>query len=327
MAPGPDQPPPTWPAGAPWDQAPTEPAGPSYVPPADPWNSPAYPTGDPFQQPPAAVDPYPAAPPYPTAPAYPGQPAYPTTPAYPAAPRYPPQSPYQSSPYAAQVPARTGSRGGTIAVLLILAVVLVAAAIGAFALFRLTSGPGSPVVTPSAVTQSTSAPTPPVTRTTVRPPTTTTAPRPSTTTAPTSTRAPSPGTYPRERETLTPAELAVYGGLHQGDCVTDPPDDLSLGVTPVPCSEPHTDQVMGFVDLSQGMPDIGDAVGFELAVAQRCNSLKATLSIPADFNHGVAAAYPDQGQWDDGIRAALCWVPIFHTTWTGSVLDGTAKVA
>ena len=32
---------------------------------------------------------------------------------------------------------------------------------------------------------------------------------------------------------------------------------------------------------------------------------------------------PDE--WEAGARAAVCWVPVFNRTWTGSALDGTAK--
>jgi len=133
------------------------------------------------------------------------------------------------------------------------------------------------------------------------------------------------GTYARERENLTAAEQTFAGNLHKGDCVNNPPsDDLSQGVATIDCSQPHTDQVMGFVDLSEGMPAISDSFDFEMSVAQRCNSLKATLPIPPGFDQGVSAVYPDEPNWDNGVRVALCWVPVFNTTWVGSAIDGTA---
>lgn len=146
---------------------------------------------------------------------------------------------------------------------------------------------------------------------------------PATSATPTATPQPPVGTYGREREDLNAAELELYGNLHKGDCLTNPPSDLTQPFTTVDCSQPHTNQVMGFVDLSEGMPDMGNAT-YEFAVAQRCNALKATLPIPPDFDQGVAAIYPDSSDWDNGVRAALCWVPIFHTTWVGSAIDGTA---
>ncbi len=161
-------------------------------------------------------------------------------------------------------------------------------------------------------------------------PTVSTSPRSPGSHTATPTVAPSPqppaGTYPREREKLTPNELKRFGGLHQGDCVADRPDDLSAGpVETVDCSLPHTDQVMGFVDLSEAMPDISNSMEFEVKVAQRCNSLKETLPLPDGFDQGVSATYPDPSDWDAGVRAALCWVPVFETTWVGSAVDGTAR--
>jgi len=133
-----------------------------------------------------------------------------------------------------------------------------------------------------------------------------------------------PGSYPRERVELTSVELTLYGGLHKGDCLDSRPKDLSQGVTPVDCSLPHTDQVMGFVDLSEGMPSISSKYDFEVKVAQRCNALMATLPIPDGFKQGVAAEFPDGTDWNKGVRAALCWVPVFNKTWVGSAIDGTA---
>ena len=132
------------------------------------------------------------------------------------------------------------------------------------------------------------------------------------------------GVYPREREELTDIELANYGDLHQGDCLDGRPGDLSQPAPTIDCSLPHTDQVMGFVDLSEGMPDIANIGSFEISVAQRCNSLKATLPIPEGFTFGVSATYPSQDEWDVGVRVALCWVPISNATWVGSAIDGTA---
>jgi len=82
---------------------------------------------------------------------------------------------------------------------------------------------------------------------------------------------------------------------------------------------------MGFVDLSEGMPDREDGIEFEYAVARRCNSLKATLPIDPDFDHGLHADLPSEEEWAAGSRAAMCWVPIFDTVWVGSVIDGTAR--
>jgi len=151
-------------------------------------------------------------------------------------------------------------------------------------------------------------------------------PKPPAPTAPGPSQPPL-GTYFREREALTEVELANYGYLRQGDCLNEPPDDLKQAPVPtMDCSEPHTNQVMGFVDLSDDEIDITAKIDFEFAVARRCNSLKAILPIPPYFNQGVSATYPDSSEWADGVRVALCWVPVFHTTWVGSAIDGTAAV-
>lgn len=143
--------------------------------------------------------------------------------------------------------------------------------------------------------------------------------------APANTAAkPTTGAYPREREDLTDIERAYYGNLYQGDCVNNP-DSHDLGAVQVlDCALPHTDQVAGFVDLSEGMPDRSDSA-FEVRVAQRCNSLKATLPIPSDMPAGVGAYYPDTDAWADGVRVALCWAPGYDEPWVGSIIDGTAR--
>ncbi len=151
-------------------------------------------------------------------------------------------------------------------------------------------------------------------------PTTSTPPTPAPSDPPTS------GSYPRERTELTPLEANYYQNLKKGDCLSN--EDLDLDVDTavvVDCSQPHIEQVMGYVDLSEGMPDRADAIEYEFAVARRCNSLKATLPIPAGFGDGVSARYPDPADWEEGVRVALCWVPVFNTTWVGSALDGTAE--
>ena len=186
--------------------------------------------------------------------------------------------------------------------------------------FITTRHTGSPISFASpAASPTTSAPTTP------RP--TEPAPEPTPTVAP-STAPPTPqgplGKYRRERENLTPAERRTYGNLRQGDCLNDP-GDYPDGALTVACAMPHTHQVMGFVDLSEGMPPRSDGIPFETAVAQRCNSLKATLPIPEGFDQGVSADYPDADEWRIGVRVALCWVPVFHKTWVGSAIDGTAR--
>jgi len=139
--------------------------------------------------------------------------------------------------------------------------------------------------------------------------------------------APPAGTpYMRERETLTDAESAYYGNLKQGDCLNKPPSDLTGGVQTLDCNTPHTYQVAGFVDLSEGMPDYSDGINFEFALSRRCNSLKATLSIPPALTNVIAINYPDEKPWNDGIAVALCWVAS-SDPWVGSVIDGTAGPA
>ncbi|MCL1923743.1 MAG: septum formation family protein [Propionibacteriaceae bacterium] len=135
------------------------------------------------------------------------------------------------------------------------------------------------------------------------------------------------GSYERERTSLSAAESDFYGYLVKGACMHTPPDDIEgIHVPTVDCSKPHTDQVMGFVDLSEGMPDRDDVWEYELALSRRCNSLKATLDVPKELDRGVSAGYPDQAHWDAGVRVAMCWVPTFDTIWVGSVIDGTAEV-
>jgi len=130
--------------------------------------------------------------------------------------------------------------------------------------------------------------------------------------------------YMRERETLTDAESAYYGNLKQGDCLLNrPPESLKGGVPTLACTLPHTYQVAGFVDLSEGMPDYSDGINFEMALSRRCNSLKATLSVPPALKNVISINYPDQAGWNDGIAVALCWVAS-SDPWVGSVIDGTA---
>jgi len=134
------------------------------------------------------------------------------------------------------------------------------------------------------------------------------------------------GSYKLEREKLTATESAYYGGLRQGSCVNNPPDDLSVGhVATVPCSKRHTDQVAGFVDLTSGMPDVNDEDAFGFEVDDRCIALKETLPIPANMTSNISFNFPDAPGWDTGVRVALCWVPGYDKPWLGSVIDGTAR--
>ena len=153
-------------------------------------------------------------------------------------------------------------------------------------------------------------------------------PTPTPTPKPTpTTPAPTPtGPYKRERDPITEVEKQSYGYLFKGACVNNRPPDYEQPVPTVDCEQPHTDQVMGFVDLSDDQMNINDLLDFEMKVAQRCNSLKATLPVPEEFNRGVRATYPDADMWNDGVRLALCWVPVSNKTWVGSVLDGTARM-
>jgi len=137
---------------------------------------------------------------------------------------------------------------------------------------------------------------------------------------------PDPTPYPRDREALTAKESAYYGNLRQGDCLNDPPDDLTGGWPTVDCSVPHNYQVAGFVDLSEGMPDYDDGINFEFSLSHRCNSLKATLSVPPALHSIVAISYPNETAWNDDVLVALCWVTT-HGQWVGSVIDGTAGPA
>jgi hypothetical protein len=137
---------------------------------------------------------------------------------------------------------------------------------------------------------------------------------------------PPPSGYERERLSLSEYELEINSHIAKGDCFDNPPEEIGPGVvfTPVPCSQPHTDQAMGYVDLSEGMPEFG-TVEFEYALARRCNSLKAAIGVPEAFAGGVSIHYPDEADWNQGARVALCWVPVFDKVWTGSVFDGTAR--
>jgi len=212
--------------------------------------------------------------------------------------------------------------------IIVLSVVLVVVVAAIFAYFRV-----------SSLLQPVPAPLPPYTPVPLPTPTSVPMPTPSPTPAPTPAPTPGPlptlgpsqaplGVYAREREDLTEVEQANFGYLHKGDCFDDAPGvvDDHQPVQTIDCSQPHTDQIMGFVDLSEGMPDISNLTDFEFAVARRCNSLRATLPIPEGFSDGVKANYPDASEWNQGVRAAMCWVPIFNTTWIGSAVDGTAVV-
>ncbi len=134
-----------------------------------------------------------------------------------------------------------------------------------------------------------------------------------------------PGLYPFERVDLTAVESAMVGGLKKGDCLTNPPDDLRSGATVVDCSEPHTDQVAGFVDLSSGLSTFRSGA-FELELIARCGGLYGTQPITNEFRDGAKLFYPEQSDWDAGARVALCWVPVQNKTWTGSAIDGTARL-
>jgi hypothetical protein len=135
--------------------------------------------------------------------------------------------------------------------------------------------------------------------------------------------------YRREVTVLTDVEKFSYGQLKKGDCLSRPMEDGdydsdTLVAPVVDCAQPHTDQVMGFVDVSEDMPD--DAIEYEYALARRCNSLEETLYVPKVISMGVNARYPDAEERAKGVAVAICYVPAFHTTWTGSTLDGTAVV-
>ncbi|MDR1998529.1 MAG: septum formation family protein [Frankiaceae bacterium] len=132
--------------------------------------------------------------------------------------------------------------------------------------------------------------------------------------------------YPRERENLTPVELAAYANLHQGDCLSARPPRLPAPVAVVDCAQPHTDQVMGFVDLSEGTPDIANIRSFQLEASARCNLLRDALSLPAAFAAtATPTTVPDATDWANGVRAALCWVPVGNSSWSGSAIDGSAS--
>lgn len=225
----------------------------------------------------------------------------------------PAAGPYVPLTDAPQPPRRGTGRTSTIVATIACLAVVIAAGVYFF------SAPNpEPPVPPSSP--------PPTTSPTARPSISPTDPPSTTPSGPASTPTPKGplGEYRRERERLTPLEREAYGGLRKGDCLNEP-GDFQSGVTTVDCSTPHTDQVMGFVDLSEDMPDRADGIQFEIAVAQRCNSLRDTLPIPEGFAQGVRAAYPDVDEWAAGVRVALCWVPVFHKTWVGSAIDGTAR--
>jgi len=136
-----------------------------------------------------------------------------------------------------------------------------------------------------------------------------------------------PSPYPREVTVLSQAERKYYGDLDKGDCLASrvTQDEPWATVATVPCSEPHVQQVMGFVEVTKDIPD--DPVAREMAVVQRCNSLKASHGIPPSLWKGyIYLNVPDTDDVAAGIGVALCWAPFRDTTWTGSLVDGTAVV-
>jgi hypothetical protein len=128
---------------------------------------------------------------------------------------------------------------------------------------------------------------------------------------------------------LSQADRWFAGQLQKGDCVAGEPDSRfynsdTLLAPVVDCSLPHSDQVAGFVDVLQDMST--DSIEREIAVAQRCNSLIASLPAWEDMGKGVKASYPEQEELDKGVGVAICWIPIFNKTWVGSVMDQTAEL-
>ena len=139
-------------------------------------------------------------------------------------------------------------------------------------------------------------------------------------------RPPAKTPYELDQENLTAKESAYYGHVKQGDCLNDPPDDMSKGVSTFDCAKPHLWQVAGFVDMSEGLPDRSDIVTYELAIGKRCNYLKAALGVPPALTRIIAISYPDEKTLKHGVSVALCWVTS-HNKWVGSVIDGTAAPA
>ncbi|MDR1711242.1 MAG: hypothetical protein LBR58_05230 [Propionibacteriaceae bacterium] len=135
---------------------------------------------------------------------------------------------------------------------------------------------------------------------------------------------------PYEREVLELDELNQWfvGQLEKGDCALGSPESSWYGsdtlVAPVvDCDLPHQSQVAGFVDVS------GNAGGVEgeISVAQRCNSLIRTLPPWDEIESGLMVHYPSAEDIVQGYTVAVCWVPIFDKTWTGSAVDGTGKIS
>jgi len=139
-------------------------------------------------------------------------------------------------------------------------------------------------------------------------------------------RPPAKTPYELDQENLTAKESAYYGHVKQGDCLNDPPDDMSQGVSTIDCARPHLWQVAGFVDVSEGLPDRSDIVTYELAIGKRCNYLKAALGVPPALTRIIAISYPDEKTLKHGVSVGLCWVTS-HNKWVGSVIDGTAAPA
>ena len=136
-----------------------------------------------------------------------------------------------------------------------------------------------------------------------------------------------PSPYAREVTELSEAEAAYFGNLAKGDCLVGrvTGDEPWRTVPVVPCSEPHVQQVMGFVEVTRDIPD--DLVSREMAVMQRCNSLKASHGIPPEvWKNYIVISLPDVDDVAAGVGVAVCWAPFKDTTWTGSLVEGTAVV-
>jgi hypothetical protein len=137
-----------------------------------------------------------------------------------------------------------------------------------------------------------------------------------------------PVPYPREVLELDEKNKYYVGQLQKGDCVSVEPIDASwyesetLVAPVVDCSEPHANQVAGFVDFSDQL-DIEES---EMNAVRRCNSLIGSIPAWDPIEKGVNVHYPEPEKIAEGYTVALCWLPIFGRTWVGSAVDGTGEL-
>jgi hypothetical protein len=139
------------------------------------------------------------------------------------------------------------------------------------------------------------------------------------------------------KDDITDTERSYFSGLQVGDCMPGI-DGVELGPEhpkpSVPCSQPHTAQVFGLLDLTHNVTKTGDK-SFVNEITRRCDGYMQSLlqeGILADADGQTQTAFqrammpvaaPNAEEWDSGLRAAMCII-MPPEEWTGSMLDGTA---